>query len=566
MIGLTWAVMLATMATGIPAHTEAVDPALPPVRVILNRGEFSPGQAVHVQVETGHDGYLIVMKVDGDGRIRVIFPVDPDQDAFVRGNRRYELRGRNETETFRADDLEGSGQIFAALSLDPLSFAGFSVGDHWDYETLRLEDAQADAEVDLHRFVREMSRGGRYDFDIKSYRVLGLSRVWQSGTVTGYLGARDPYRCLSCNSGWYGSSLQIGIRLGSDSWVRWYDPYWYDSYWYDPWRYQTITSIYWTDPWWRYDPWGYPVRYPGQYRPYTVIDYRPRNIVNPVNPHAGERARPRPLSPQLGAVSGVLPVTGLPGQTPGDPARSRARARPELPVVLPGTTRGNAPPPQVERRGVGSGDPPGTSSAGSTQTRTGTGSTTPPARARQTPPGRGGTGTTGSTQAGNAGVGNTQRGRGLQASSPPPRSLSSGRDSQVGGTAGVPPEQARTRRQEGRQAIVVIPGRTDAGGAEKRPVREPPAPVRRDPEIRSSDRSTEAVNRGKVTRPPAARVVEPPRPVSPPRTVAAPPPRTVAAPPTQSTSPVRSSAPPPASSTPPVSTSSSGSRARARGN
>src|ERR1700681_494788 len=88
-----------------PADTVRDGGAIVPIQITLNNGgNFLPGGLVNVRVQTAEDGYLIVLRVDGDGRIRVVFPLDPDADAFVRGGKEYELRGRGDRSTFLADD------------------------------------------------------------------------------------------------------------------------------------------------------------------------------------------------------------------------------------------------------------------------------------------------------------------------------------------------------------------------------------------------------------------------------------------------------------------------------
>lgn len=277
MFALIAALLAVAPAGPLPADPVPTPLALRPtqdanVRIILNGGDFAPGDRVRVQVEPSQDGYLIVFRVDGDGRIRVLFPIDPDLDAFVRGGKRYELRGRGERETFLADDREGNGLVYAALARQPLSFSQYAVNDHWDYDALRLRDNEIDPEVDLASIVRRMGDNGRFDYDVASYRVHD-TRVIVAGGGRSYDPYYDPYwSCLSCGWG-YGRGTSIGISLGS-RYNRWYG---YDNPWYrDPWFYDPFAF----DSYYGY--YGYPYSgqgylYPGQYRPITVVNLpRPR--------------------------------------------------------------------------------------------------------------------------------------------------------------------------------------------------------------------------------------------------------------------------------------------------
>lgn len=250
------------------------------VRITLNGGDYNAGDEVRVQVEPGDDGYLIVFRVDGDNRVRVLFPLDPDLDSYVRGGRRYELRGRGERTTFLADDRGGNGLIYAALARQPLVFSDYAIDEQWDYEMLRLRNANDDPEAELNTMVRRMAANGRFDYDVVGYRV-NESTYASSGGSYGVGGAYDPFydpywNCLACGYR-TGLTVHIGSRYGSRGW---YDPW-------DPWYYGDAGYGYrnyggWGSGWggW-YDP----------YRPIVVYPTRPRPVV-PSTPY-GYRSRPR---------------------------------------------------------------------------------------------------------------------------------------------------------------------------------------------------------------------------------------------------------------------------------
>lgn len=287
------------------------------VRITLNGGDYSPGDEVRVQVEPGDDGYLVVFRVDGDGRIRVLFPLDPDLDSYVRGGRRYEIRGRGERSTFLADDLGGTGIVYAALARSPLSFSDFAVDDHWDYEMLRLRNEDDDPEAELATIVRRMAANGRFDFDVIGYRVHD-SRTYAGsyGTGSGY----DPYYdCLACG---YPIGNRVSIHIGSG--YGWYDRY-------DPWLYGDAGYNY-----YRYG-YGYPYgnygsNWGGRYNPYRpIVVYPTRPRVTPDSPY-GYRSRPPQalaglpgsLAPDLGRNVRPAPREGAAGAPTYD-GRSRVR-------------------------------------------------------------------------------------------------------------------------------------------------------------------------------------------------------------------------------------------------
>ncbi len=329
------------------------------VRITLNGGDYNAGDEVRVQVEPGDDGYLIVLRVDGDGRVRVLFPLDPDLDSYVRGGRRYELRGRGERTTFLADDRGGNGMIYAALARQPFVFSDYAIDQQWDYEMLRLRNADDDPEADLNAMVRRMAVNGRFDYDVVGYRVYEQTYA-SSGGAYGAGGAYDPYydpywNCLACGYR-TGLTVNIGSRYGSRYGSRgWYDPW-------DPWYYGDAGYGYgygygnrggWGNGWggW-YDP----------YRPIVVYPTRPRPVV-PSTPY-GFRSRPRQFpdaspgsfAPDLGGNIGPVsrPVSNPGGGSMYD-GRSRvrntdtrpARATPERRTERAPTQR-ESPPQRAE--------------------------------------------------------------------------------------------------------------------------------------------------------------------------------------------------------------------------
>lgn len=363
--------------TALPLRGEA-----PAIRLTINgSGDYNPGERVRVQVEAAEDGYVVVFRVDGDGRVRVLFPIDPDVDPFIRGGRRYELRGRAERETFLADDRGGAGMLYAAISRTPLTFAAFTDQDHWDYSTLRLADSTGDAEAGLNGLFRSMAGTGRFEYDVLGYRV--ISPVYISGGAgvaandPAYYGGalEDPYfDCLSCGYGVRHSGVSIHVGLGN-AWNRWggYDR-WNrcDPWWDDPW------SSY-CDRWYGYgygyggyDPYWGGWWYPGQYRPITVINL-PRRPQTP-DPVYGYRSRPRMPVGGSGLGDGAIRPDPRPVRTE---ERGRARndeqpsrvSRPAgdrpAPVFTPAPSRptgggtepsrarrpGGDPAPMMDRRG-----------------------------------------------------------------------------------------------------------------------------------------------------------------------------------------------------------------------
>jgi Domain of unknown function (DUF4384) len=163
--------LCATLIVSARTPAAAQDRPPPPIRVSLSgHGHYRPGDHVSVHVETRDDGYVFVLHVDADRRLRVLFPRDPGDDNFVRGGQEIEILGRGGRETFTVDRA-GRGVVYAAVSPDPYRFdSSYVVGGHWDLQALDQVEASRDPEADLTDFVRKMAQKG-FDYDLVRYDV-----------------------------------------------------------------------------------------------------------------------------------------------------------------------------------------------------------------------------------------------------------------------------------------------------------------------------------------------------------------------------------------------------------
>lgn len=231
-----------------PARAAAGDD--PAIQIwISNDRRFLPGDRAKVQVRTREDGYLVVFHADPDGTLRVLFPLDPGDDNFVRGGRKYEIRGRGGRESFTVDDRRGRGTVYAAVSHDPYKFDQFVLGDHWDYRALAPERLSADPEQDLNELVRRMVDNS-FDYDVLTYdvleRVVYASGYDRSYYDYGYGSSGCGYWYDWCGRPYaYGSGLSIGLFFGRPYYHRhYYDPFYagydpfYDPFFYDPYYYR----------------------------------------------------------------------------------------------------------------------------------------------------------------------------------------------------------------------------------------------------------------------------------------------------------------------------------------
>jgi len=331
----------------------------PPVRVWLRTdGVYQLGDRVRVYVATADDGYLVVLRADGSGRVRVLFPLDPGDDDYVRGGRDFELRGRGDRDAFFVDDREGTGIVLAAWSRDPFRFDEFVRGDHWDYRT--LGPVAADPEAGLLDIVYRMAVGAQVEYDVERYTV------------------RDRY------DGGYPSRYRVGVSLsfGYPYYPSFYRPFFYDPLCYPYWScggfYFGVGFGYPLGYGYPRFPYGY--GYPHHYRPRyggTVFGRpghtgaprfvipRDRELVRPVEPRrrVADATRDRRSTPTF-----TVPVRGERGVERSEPrGRPSTEARADRAV---GRERGSSSGdrrragsvsseprgrPQVSGRGSGSG-------------------------------------------------------------------------------------------------------------------------------------------------------------------------------------------------------------------
>ena len=248
----------------VPAPAMQAEGVPQAVRVWLNRdGAVNRGDKVRVYTRAAVDGYLLVTHVEPTGRVRVLFPLDPLDDNFVRAGQDYELRGRGDREAIRIYDESGAGTVYAALSPDPLRFDGLVLNGHWDYRAAEWT-MTGDPEADLTALVAGLADGARFDYDVQRY-VVGATVAYGGGGDWYQPTFYDPY--VYGHSWFGGGGFSIGIGYGHHWRSSWWDP-WY----WDPW-----------DPWWYPVCWGgcYGYGWPSYYGHFPSHRFRHRYVYTP---------------------------------------------------------------------------------------------------------------------------------------------------------------------------------------------------------------------------------------------------------------------------------------------
>ncbi|HWG53253.1 MAG TPA: DUF4384 domain-containing protein [Gemmatimonadaceae bacterium] len=236
------------------AVAQADDPA---IKVSLNHRTYDRGDRARVNVKVRDDGYVVVLQLRADGLVRVLYPLDPGNDDFVRGNQSYEVRGRGDREAFTVESANGTGTVYAAWSAVPFNFANFVRGDHWDYGVIGDSALPRDPETGFTNLVQRMA-GGQFQYDLVSYSVQGYvaSAAPNYYATAGYSScAFDPW----CDGYGYGSGYGYG-----------YAPYGYAPYGFAPYGFagSCFGASIWAfgfGPCYAFSPFGY---YPYRYNPY----------------------------------------------------------------------------------------------------------------------------------------------------------------------------------------------------------------------------------------------------------------------------------------------------------
>jgi len=326
-------------APALPPAPARVMRADPVIKVWTDWEEYSRGQTATAHIRTREDGYVIVLQADVDGRVRVVFPLDPGDDNFVRGGHDLELAGRGGKGSFFIDGPPGMAAVYAAVSAVPFRFTDFVKGDHWDYGSIYDKSLESDFESGFTAIVDRMS-AGHFDYDIYRYRVEGQGSYASADSYSGptYIGSPcwvAPYDAF-CGGptyipgplygaaypwgyGWgpsfgFGYSMGYGWGVGISFGMPYYgyDPYYGYGY-----------------PYYGYG-YGYPYGYGSFYNPYyggyyhgysTGHPYYPGYAAKPGNPGGvgvtGVGYRPRAGVPVTGGGIGGIGYRGSTGTQAG---------------------------------------------------------------------------------------------------------------------------------------------------------------------------------------------------------------------------------------------------------
>src|SRR5437764_2323553 len=320
---------LLTVSGRAPTPQPASSSYRPRIEVWTNRGDdpYASGQAARVYFRTEQDAYVTILRVDTDGRVRVLYPREPWDDNFARGGREYDVLQRSSPDAFYVDDYPGMGYIFAVAAADPFVYDAIKSEDHWDYRLIADGRVRGDPYTALTDLAQRIVPDGYAD--------------WDYDIVPYYVQQHYDYPRFLC----YDCHTYVSYPYWSPydySCVR-FRIVMYDDRSYYPFRYSGGTRVVFTRPL-RPEPRFIFKDRPGSSLFITRVPQRPVNDDRPRDvgvrgrdlgsgtiPPPRVQPRPRPLT------GGDVPVTERPRQPPltGDPPRSDddgiGRRRPDHP-------------------------------------------------------------------------------------------------------------------------------------------------------------------------------------------------------------------------------------------
>ena len=175
MLNTIWLLSLVTTPIGSPSIQPVSVDYRPRVEVWTDRGDspYTSGQGVRTHFRADRDAFVTILRVDTDGRVRVLFPREPWEDNFARGGRDYEVQGGDDRDAFYIDDYPGVGYLFAVASADPFVYDGIQSRDHWDYRLIADGRVRGDPYVALTDLAQRIVPDGYndWDYDITPYYV-----------------------------------------------------------------------------------------------------------------------------------------------------------------------------------------------------------------------------------------------------------------------------------------------------------------------------------------------------------------------------------------------------------
>lgn len=199
----------------------------PRARVWIEGGAstYRPGDRVRALFRVDESAYVTIVRVDTDGRMRVLFPRSPRESAWVRGDYSYRVPGTRGA-SFVVDDPTGLGYVFAITSYERFDYSSVSYGREWDYEAIGYR-VSGDPFIAVRRFADRIAYDDR----------TGYATAYDEYYVGRHV-EYPRYACYDCHAaGTYPVHDPYGHACPRVRVVVYSDPYYY------PYRYYPGTRV-----------------------------------------------------------------------------------------------------------------------------------------------------------------------------------------------------------------------------------------------------------------------------------------------------------------------------------
>jgi hypothetical protein len=155
------------------------------------------------------DAYVLIGHIDADGVLRVVFPTEPNDEGFVKGNRSYQTNEfyagfvdqyRYRAQTFhtamslgRSDSYDGGlGYMFIIASWRPMRFDRFQTEGTWDSFEMTDDDYLRDPRPAIYELASLLVGENREAYTVKFARYSNTQTIY-----TGYNSFNSGFRyCL----------------------------------------------------------------------------------------------------------------------------------------------------------------------------------------------------------------------------------------------------------------------------------------------------------------------------------------------------------------------------------
>jgi hypothetical protein len=192
----------------------------PVVRVWIEHSRiFRFGEPVRVGFEVAEDAHVIVGRVDGDGRLSILWPRTRRTSTVARADREYSVTGPSAGTSFFATDRSPSGYVFAIASYDPLDISQFDAGEfnytQSYYQTASYRPYYGSPSRVLERFASWVlyDDDSGWDYDVDFYQV-DSPMFAHANAYCGYLraGAAFHYGLTRSSMPYYCSNYGWGLQ------------------------------------------------------------------------------------------------------------------------------------------------------------------------------------------------------------------------------------------------------------------------------------------------------------------------------------------------------------------